>query len=1048
MVELCEELHKKGNSFFSEGKYLEAISSYRECLKKSTDDKNRQQVVHRNLAQCFLKLCKYDEAVQAANEALKICPTDAKALYRRSLAYEKLGDLKESILDAKRLIQLEPNNKAIRDLIRRIESCAIEKTDFEQSLIGRIDSMYSILSNEASADDLIEKALTNMIVLVKDEGKTAANTIWSHPCSEKLFDVTRHSNYQIVNAALILLEKIAEAVPSLGVTILDKLTFKYILGRVLSSNADISVDMCKFISHLLESITEIRAYRKARDAALKAAKRDKRQSQAFLPKEVYPAYKLDPALEGLVQEIVTHIVRASNSYRVEAAARDVLIQTLTWLIPSETGIGWSKRFVTAEGNLERLLEVAAATCPAAAVSNQPGSSDSSTTPRRRPRLEETSQAEKEAGLPEISRGGLLKTSANTRLIVACLLSRLFDDLRSDQDRQHFGQVCVDFVMELLTDKFIESKVEAAAVIGTLFSGPYEVGSRVLGTEGILEGLFLLTQSENLVHQTVALDTIILATTKKDKCMAIVEQAVPILRALYKSPDDGIKVRALLGLCKLGVLGGSDASIKSMAEGSTVILMKACRRLLLGESSSTLRNDPNSTRWAIDGLAYLSLAGEVKEAITSDEVLLKAVYKVAELNYYDVAFPLVSLLANLTNSFPEKEVLPEMLEIAKFAKQHIPEKHEADEPKAIAQRRKTLVSSGLPSCLFNITTKLVTKTTAAGPQIREMVSRIYLSCAECTEQRGLLAAVGAGKALINLALNENTDEGRYAASQALAKLTITADPRLTFPGERSLEVIRPLLQLLDVDCAALQNFEGLLALTNLASLDDKHRSRMLAEGALPKIEHYMFEDHEELRRAAVECFGNLAQHPVVVLAYGGERDPEIDSKDVPETLMARAGSSGSEVVKLLTLYCYEEKDVFLVRAAAGALAVMSHNIGILKRIVQVDKWKEKLESLAAHPSPGIQHRAAFILHNFIVIGGADISRDIVQSSRIVEILDYLLHLPDITDSEPLNPEVIVLGQGRSKEAIREEAKTDRRKARELADAALKKLVEYGFIKPAQ
>lgn len=160
----------------------------------------------------------------------------------------------------------------------------------------------------------------------------------------------------------------------------------------------------------------------------------------------------------------------------------------------------------------------------------------------------------------------------------------------------------------------------------------------------------------------------------------------------------------------------------MAEGSTVILMKACRRLLLGESSSTLRNDPNSKRWAIDGLAYLSLTGEVKEAIAEDGVLLKAVYKVAGLGYYDIAFPLVSLLANLTNSLPEKEVLPEMIEIAKFAKQHIPEKHKADEPKAIAQRRKTLVDAGLPSCLFNITTKLVTKTSAAQPQVRELVSR--------------------------------------------------------------------------------------------------------------------------------------------------------------------------------------------------------------------------------------------------------------------------------------------------------------------------------------
>lgn len=109
--------------------------------------------------------------------------------------------------------------------------------------------------------------------------------------------------------------------------------------------------------------------------------------------------------------------------------------------------------------------------------------------------------------------------------------------------------------------------------------------------------------------------------------------------------------------------------------------------------------------------------------------------------------------------------------------------------------------------------------------------------------------------------------------------------------------------------------------------------MLVEGALPKIEHYMFEEHEELRRAAVECFGNLAQHPAVVLAYGGEGDPE-DKSDLPPTILAKCGASGSEVVKLLTLYCYDEKDIFLVRGAAGALAVMSHDIGILKRIAQV------------------------------------------------------------------------------------------------------------------
>lgn len=68
MVEPCEELHNKGNSLFSEGKYKEAIDAYKKCLIKSTEDKNRRQIVHRNLAQCFLNLCKYDEAIQAANE--------------------------------------------------------------------------------------------------------------------------------------------------------------------------------------------------------------------------------------------------------------------------------------------------------------------------------------------------------------------------------------------------------------------------------------------------------------------------------------------------------------------------------------------------------------------------------------------------------------------------------------------------------------------------------------------------------------------------------------------------------------------------------------------------------------------------------------------------------------------------------------------------------------------------------------------------------------------------------------------------------------------
>ncbi len=57
--------------------------------------------------------------------------------------------------------------------------------------------------------------------------------------------------------------------------------------------------------------------------------------------------------------------------------------------------------------------------------------------------------------------------------------------------------------------------------------------------------------------------------------------------------------------------------------------------------------------------------------------------------------------------------------------------------------------------------------------------IQLSCAECVDRRELLVSAGAGKTLLNLAFENNTDGGKHAASQALAKLKVTSDPRITF-----------------------------------------------------------------------------------------------------------------------------------------------------------------------------------------------------------------------------------------------------------------------------
>ena len=61
-------------------------------------------------------------------------------------------------------------------------------------------------------------------------------------------------------------------------------------------------------------------------------------------------------------------------------------------------------------------------------------------------------------------------------------------------------------------------------------------------------------------------------------------------------------------------------------------------------------------------------------------------------------------------------------------------------------------------------------------------RVYNVAVENEANRGQCAAAGGGKALLPLA-NEGTQKGMRFAAQALARMAITQDPTLAFPGQR-------------------------------------------------------------------------------------------------------------------------------------------------------------------------------------------------------------------------------------------------------------------------
>jgi hypothetical protein len=94
-------------------------------------------------------------------------------------------------------------------------------------------------------------------------------------------------------------------------------------------------------------------------------------------------------------------------------------------------------------------------------------------------------------------------------------------------------------------------VRVTVAITALLRGPLDVGNAIIGKEGIIEMILVMANSEDVLQQKVACECLIAAASKADKAKAIISQGVHILKQLYKSKEDAIRVRALVGLCKLG-----------------------------------------------------------------------------------------------------------------------------------------------------------------------------------------------------------------------------------------------------------------------------------------------------------------------------------------------------------------------------------------------------------------------------------------------------------------------------------------------------------------
>ncbi|KFB45286.1 AGAP003727-PA-like protein [Anopheles sinensis] len=532
-------------------------------------------------------------------------------------------------------------------------------------------------------------------------------------------------------------------------------------------------------------------------------------------------------------------------------------------------------------------------------------------------------------LEEYKYESAMNITPSSRTIAAVCLARIYENMYYDAARERFTEQIAEFVKDKLLTPDHESKVRVTVAITSLLLGPLDAGNTIVSREGVLQMILAMAQSDNVLEQKVACECLIAAASKKDKAKGLVQTGAEILKKLYASKNEEIRVRALVGLCKIGSSGGLDASIRPFADGSTKKLAEACRRFLVKPGK-----DKDIRKFAAEGLAYLTLDAEVKEKLVEDRPAIQGLIELAKTGDQSALYGVVTTLVNLVNAYDKQEMVPELVELAKFAKHHIPEEHELDDPDFVSARIIVLANEG-------VTSGLVALCKTESDNSKEMIARVFNALCSEQEVRGKVVQQGGVKVLLPLSLN-CTANGKRHAAQALSRIGITINPEVAFPGQRNLEVIRPFMNQLHPEYTSLENFEALMALCNLAAMNESTRQRILKEHGMNRIEEYMAEEHTMLRRAATQVMCNMVQSPDVIAGLEKPNDR----------------------VKLLALLC-EEEDEDTALAASGALAyVTAVSERCCEKMFEPSSWLEIFHTLVANPSPGVQHRGMVIIRNII------------------------------------------------------------------------------------
>lgn len=400
--------------------------------------------------------------------------------------------------------------------------------------------------------------------------------------------------------------------------------------------------------------------------------------------------------------------------------------------------------------------------------------------------------------------------------------------------------------------------------------------------------------------------------------------------------------------------------------------------------------------SIEGLAYATLRSPVKEEVSKNGELLKSLVQSLKdaAPKSSTTYGVLSVLLNLTRYQPklteEQEKMSQLKAYANAQGKEALERDPLNDDVHVSARCSRVFEAG-------VTPVLVTHSKNGSAASLGIIVSIIHSLSFTPALRGKLAQQGAVTLLITAfaALPESETSARRTGAQALARILISTDPSLVFGGNRPVPVtsaIRPLLSILPPDQTAetrdlLPSFEALMALTNLASLQNSEIQGKIIRSAWTQIEDLLVSSNEYVGKAAVELICNLVTSPEGMALY--------------------ADGSPQAAQRLHILVALADSDNPGTRSAAGgALAALTAHENVVRALLKRERGIRILLEMCADENEDLRHRAAVVLLNVVAAeeplgeegreavekeGGVRVLTECAKRSRRAEVMEVVVQV---------------------------------------------------------